>query len=301
MTAVDSWLFILTKIVEVQGSSYTVYGSFNNVVVNSENIQRMLTDPAFQVAAVNGLNVIANTYAAGAALLTELAIATGGGSSLTISGLAAFALSSDVATSVFNVYSAYQSGDGSKFQYELNKLIFAGGLAFSFLAAGAGAPAAAVAWTLGQQAFDWIESGNPPFPLSSLFGVLQSALEATKASISPLLKDPLILDLDGDGIELISLANSNAHLDYGGDGFAERTGWVKGDDGILVFDRNANGAVDGIGEMFGSATQDGFEVLQTLDTNRCIRTRAPSRSTEHAARWLPAMNAGMTDCTKRAA
>jgi hypothetical protein len=79
------------------------------------------------------------------------------------------------------------------------------------------------------------------------------------------------------------------------------------------FGRNANGTVApvakwategderGIGEMFGSATQDGFEVLETLDTGRCIRTRAPSRGSEHAARWVPAMNAGMTDCTKRAA
>ncbi|MEZ5850414.1 MAG: hypothetical protein R3D68_07170 [Hyphomicrobiaceae bacterium] len=57
------------------------------------------------------------------------------------------------------------------------------------------------------------------------------------------LKDPLVLDLDGDGVELISLANSNAHLDYGGDGFAERTGWVKGDARLLVFDRNGNGTV----------------------------------------------------------
>lgn len=37
------------------------------------------------------------------------------------------------------------------------------------------------------------------------------------------LTTPLILDLDGDGVELTSLANSNAYFDLDGDGFAEKT------------------------------------------------------------------------------
>ena len=80
-------------------------------------------------------------------------------------------------------------------------------------------------------------------------------------------RDPLILDLDGDGIETIALANSTTHFDFNGDGFAERTGWAAPDDGILVIDDNNNGQVDGTAELFGSPTQDGFEVLETLDTN----------------------------------
>src|SRR5262249_1787584 len=87
---------------------------------------------------------------------------------------------------------------------------------------------------------------------------------------TPLLRfltDPLILDLNGDGIHLSSLASSTVHFDFGADGFAEKTGWVSADDGILVFDRNENGLVDGVSELFGSATKDGFSVLETLDTN----------------------------------
>jgi hypothetical protein len=42
---------------------------------------------------------------------------------------------------------------------------------------------------------------------------------------------------------------------------------VSSDDGLLVYDRNGNGKVDGIGELFGSQTKDGFEVLETLDSN----------------------------------
>lgn len=87
---------------------------------------------------------------------------------------------------------------------------------------------------------------------------------------SPLLNifhDPLILDLNGDGIQLSPLDGSTVHFDYDGDGFAERTGWVSANDGILVRDANGNGIADGASELFGSSTQDGFAVLETFDTN----------------------------------
>ena len=42
---------------------------------------------------------------------------------------------------------------------------------------------------------------------------------------------PLVFDLDGDGVELVSLADSRAFFDLDVNGFGERTAWVKGDDG----------------------------------------------------------------------
>jgi hypothetical protein len=38
--------------------------------------------------------------------------------------------------------------------------------------------------------------------------------------------DPLVLDLDGDGIELTSVQQSQVYFDFDGNSFAERTGWV---------------------------------------------------------------------------
>src|SRR6185369_3291701 len=67
--------------------------------------------------------------------------------------------------------------------------------------------------------------------------------------------DPLILDLDNDGVEVSALAGSTVDFDFDGDGFAERTGWVSSDDGILVYDKNSNGNVDSVAELFGSKTQ----------------------------------------------
>ncbi|MCP4073961.1 MAG: hypothetical protein GY742_19875, partial [Hyphomicrobiales bacterium] len=48
--------------------------------------------------------------------------------------------------------------------------------------------------------------------------------------------DPLVLDLDGDGIETVSQSQSGVHFDMDGDYFAEASGWVSSDDGFLVID-----------------------------------------------------------------
>ena len=80
--------------------------------------------------------------------------------------------------------------------------------------------------------------------------------------------DPLVLDLDGDGLELIPLSyNDDQRFDMDGDGYAEPTGWVGSDDGFLVHDANANGEIDGISELFGDANTSGFAELAAYDTN----------------------------------
>lgn len=81
------------------------------------------------------------------------------------------------------------------------------------------------------------------------------------------LISPLVLDLDGDGVELTGLASSQTYFDLDGDGFAEKTGWVGGGDGLLALDRNGNGNIDDITELFGNATTDGFTELALLDSN----------------------------------
>ncbi|MEM0929729.1 MAG: calcium-binding protein, partial [Pseudomonadota bacterium] len=79
--------------------------------------------------------------------------------------------------------------------------------------------------------------------------------------------DPIVLDLDGDGYELTTQRNSGVHFEFDGDGFAEKTGWVRPDDGFLVLDANANGIVDDSSEFFGDETQGGFVELATHDLN----------------------------------
>lgn len=81
------------------------------------------------------------------------------------------------------------------------------------------------------------------------------------------LSDPMVLDLDGDGIELTSLATSTTRFDLDEDGVDERTGWVSPQDALLVHDANSNGLVDGVAELVGSARLDGFDALAPLDAN----------------------------------
>ncbi len=59
---------------------------------------------------------------------------------------------------------------------------------------------------------------------------------------------PVILDLDGDGVE-ITFGSDGATFDMDGDGYLEQTSWAAADDGFLVIDLAADGSVgngDGI-------------------------------------------------------
>ncbi|WP_310442199.1 hypothetical protein [Sulfurimonas sp.] len=88
-------------------------------------------------------------------------------------------------------------------------------------------------------------------------------------------RDPLVLDIDGDGIETIQIdINAPILFDHDGDGIKTATGWVKSDDALLVFDRNANGTIDNGSELFGDQTivngvkaTDGFAALSAEDSN----------------------------------
>ena len=60
---------------------------------------------------------------------------------------------------------------------------------------------------------------------------------------------PVVLDLDGDGLELVSLdASSVVFRNQPGEELA-RTGWVGADDGLLALDRDGDGMVTHAGEI----------------------------------------------------
>ncbi|MBR1190231.1 calcium-binding protein [Bradyrhizobium sp. AUGA SZCCT0160] len=110
-----------------------------------------------------------------------------------------------------------------------------------------------------------------------------------------IVKDPLVIDLDGDGIELSSLSNSTVHFDYAGDGYAEQTGWVSANDGMLAIDDNGNGLIDSGLELFGSSTQDGFAVLEKLDSNGDGSINAQDADFSKLKVWQDANQNGVTD------
>jgi hypothetical protein len=104
----------------------------------------------------------------------------------------------------------------------------------------------------------------------------------TDAQLITPRRDPLTLDLDGDGIETVPASSTNPILfDHDGDGVMTGTGWVSPDDGFLVLDRNSNGTIDNGAELFGDATPlyaggtaaDGFAALRQVDRKNTVIVR----------------------------
>jgi len=92
--------------------------------------------------------------------------------------------------------------------------------------------------------------------------------------LSPPRIDPLVLDLDGDGIETIAVSET-VFFDLDNNGLAEKAGWVGKDDGLLVYDRNGDRLINNGSELFGdhslltdgSYASDGFTALAEYDEN----------------------------------
>jgi hypothetical protein len=64
---------------------------------------------------------------------------------------------------------------------------------------------------------------------------------------------PIVLDLDGNGVSTISAAQG-VSFDLMGTGTRSQVGWVGGNDGLLVMDRNGDGQINDGRELFGAAT-----------------------------------------------
>jgi len=83
--------------------------------------------------------------------------------------------------------------------------------------------------------------------------------------------EPLVIDLNGNGIELTDVRRGEGvSFDITGDGKTEQVSWVSPDDGLLVYDRNGNGVIDSGKELFGDqhGAADGFEELAKFDSDK---------------------------------
>ncbi|MEI6285056.1 MAG: hypothetical protein WCP79_00985 [Bacillota bacterium] len=120
--------------------------------------------------------------------------------------------------------------------------------------------------------------------------------------------DPLILDLNGDGVHMSDFGSNPVFFDADNDGSLEQTGWVSAQDGIVVKDLNNNGIIDNISETmseyFGGTAgvdggtkpfKDGFAALASLDSNKDGKFDSADADWGKVKVWVDANHDGKTD------
>jgi hypothetical protein len=116
------------------------------------------------------------------------------------------------------------------------------------------------------------------------------------------LATPIMLDLDGNGIQTLS-ASQGVNFDLNGDGQAAKWGWAAGNDGFLVMDRNGDGVINDGKELFGSGTRladgtraaDGFVAMAAEDSNKDGKLDANDANWSKLQVWVDADKDGITD------
>lgn len=79
---------------------------------------------------------------------------------------------------------------------------------------------------------------------------------------------PIVLDLDGNGIQTIAREDSSGKFDLLGTGHGIDSGWISAGDAFLAFDANRDGKVNNLSELFGGVAKgDGFAKLADFDSN----------------------------------
>lgn len=125
-----------------------------------------------------------------------------------------------------------------------------------------------------------VETDHIPTGCGSALGNLKAHSNKTfivdfnKASKEQPPRDPLVIDLNGDGVHT-STVEDGVHFDIDNNGFAEKTAWIDAIDGFLVFNRDEDPHITNGSELFsdqvifesGAKSAHGFEVLQAFDTN----------------------------------
>ncbi|MFW9608779.1 MAG: hypothetical protein ACMV0H_01095, partial [Aquaspirillum sp.] len=114
---------------------------------------------------------------------------------------------------------------------------------------------------------------------------------------------PLVLDLDGNGVNTVSSSNGVVfNLAATLDG-AVPTGWVAAGDGLLARDLNADGQINDGRELFGTATQladgsaanNGFAALSELDTNQDGKVTSADAAFGELVVWQDANQDGVAN------
>ncbi|MGV2099755.1 VCBS domain-containing protein [Rhizobium sp. 21-4511-3d] len=124
-------------------------------------------------------------------------------------------------------------------------------------------------------------------------------LSAANFTTAPSAIDPIILDLDHNGVALTSL-DQGVQFDINADGHKDQIAWTAGSDGILALDVDGNGKIDNGSEIFsphfaGGNYATGLAALATLDSNHDGKIDAADEAFSKLTVWQDLNHNGVTD------
>lgn len=110
------------------------------------------------------------------------------------------------------------------------------------------------------------------------------------------LAPPVVLDLDGDGVEFVS-SHAGVLFDYNADGVAESTAWVGADDALLAIDKNGDGRVNNGSEIIfgGNGLSDLQGVAAHYDSNKDGQLDNADIAYSSFGIWQDSNSNGITD------
>jgi hypothetical protein len=113
---------------------------------------------------------------------------------------------------------------------------------------------------------------------------------------------PLVLDLNGDGVQTTSITDGT-QFDLLNTGTPQSVGWVDRHDGLLAIDLNGDGHINSGAELFGDHTQlsdgslakDGWHALAEMDSNADGQINALDVNFDRLLLWVDANSNGISD------
>jgi len=129
--------------------------------------------------------------------------------------------------------------------------------------------------------------------------LVQAAIPDANVSLSA---SPLVIDLNGDGIQTTTQANG-VQFDLNNTGSAQSVSWVEKHDGLLAIDLNGDGVINSGAELLGTSTRladgtlakDGWQALSQYDSNRDGRIDAQDAVFGKLKVWVDANGDGRTE------
>ncbi|WP_284681659.1 calcium-binding protein, partial [Adonisia turfae] len=95
-----------------------------------------------------------------------------------------------------------------------------------------------------------------------------------------------VVDLTGNGLQLISAQDSLAMSDLDSDDYLEQTGWVSPFDGLLVIDQNDDGRITELNEFVSLSNQAEVTSITSLDSNNDGLLNYQDSSFEELRVWV---------------